>query len=104
MDMFRGVKLVSHPPCPLEDPMIFWSTFRDSGLDTLFSVNSNRRSSGSFIFLLGGLSRALKAFSAFMNFCASCINSNMDVGGSLQSWKRKSPFQSSALNAVKATN
>ena len=27
-----------------------------------------------------------------MNFCASYINSDMDLGGSLHSWKRKSPF------------
>ena len=104
MDIFRGVKLLGHPPYPLEDPTFFRSTSEKFGFDILFLGDSKRRSSSSFLFLLGSSSRASKASSAFMNFCASYINSNMDLEGSLQSWKRKSPFWSPALNAVRATN
>ena len=98
MDIFRGVKLLGRPPCPLEDPTFFRSTSEKSGFDILFLGDSKRSSSGSFLFLLGSLSRASKVSSAFMNFYASYINSDMDLGGSLQSWKRKSPFWSPALN------
>ena len=85
MDIFRGVKLLGRPPCPLEDPTFFRSSSEKSGFDTMFLGDSKRRSSGSFLFLLGSLSQVSKAFSAFMNFCASYINSDMNFGGSLQS-------------------
>ena len=85
MDIFRGVKLLGHPPYPLEDPTFFRSTSEKFGFDILFLGDSKRRSSGFLLFLLGNLSWASKASSAFMNFCVSYINFNMDLRGSLQS-------------------
>jgi hypothetical protein len=92
--VFSRVKLLNHPIGAVD--FFFMGVSKDFG--TLGFVYSKRwlsdrwRLSVSFVFLLGGLSLALRASSPFMSFCVSYMSSDMDSRGSLDSVKRKSPF------------